>query len=112
MRRDRIAEYDAIIAQKDADIAARDEAYQRYQKYTHDRLDAAGARIGVLQVKEVETAGNMARIEERLKACEDDRAELRQQVAEGDKDRAELRELVDGLRAWRSSIQGDGGHQP
>lgn len=81
-RKDTIAEYAAIIAQKDADIAHRDAAYAAYQQFAHQRLDLASTRILDLHAEKVVTAGQMARMEERLKACEDDRAELRGELNE------------------------------
>ncbi len=96
MRKYRIAEYDAIIAQKDADILQRDEAYKAYQKFAHDRLDVAAARILDLHAEKIATAAQMARIEERLKACEDDRQELRIELAKAN-------ERIEKLEAEREA---------
>jgi chromosome segregation ATPase len=80
-RKDTIAELGAIIAQKDADIAQLKAGLESYKTYAHERIDAGNARILAMHAERTVEAGAAARVEERLKACEEDRAELRKDLA-------------------------------
>lgn len=94
-RKDRIAEYDAIIAQKDADLARLKADLESYRQYSHDRLDHAQTLINDYQMKQVTDAAHIARFEERLLACEEDRTDLRLRVEALDRWRQEMEEQDD-----------------